>query len=287
MNCQITFMNEIMESIYLRGKKSQMGVDDYNHYKNGMELSIEVKRIVDNIDCTRIAMDDLVKISIVRKQIGLYYNYKKDHSLSTVSDYLRFVQTMNKSYQNHVLQTNVMKVLEKTNEFNNRGYKHIRNSTIKAFDKIVLYNNSSFSNVKLFIDNEFNALYESIGSIRYKILIIIEKVKIKKGQQKGNSLVKLLKSLKYGLIQKKYNAKLKRIRSNNKDQIKVAFLVIFDTVFPYKKIFELMLDDPFFDPYIIVVPTVSRSFKYQIDTMCKTYESFHLSYKERVILGFD
>lgn len=70
-------------------------------------------------------------------------------------------------------------------------------------------------------------------------------------------------------------------------KIKVAFLVIFDSVFPARPVFEKMLKDTTFDPYIFVIPNIQNSLKYQLNTMQSSYESLFSQYKERVIKAYN
>lgn len=65
----------------------------------------------------------------------------------------------------------------------------------------------------------------------------------------------------YYTVQSRYLSVIHSIRSK-KGAIRVAFLVVFDTVFPYWKVFDSMLKDHVFDPFIVVVPNISRSFDY-------------------------
>lgn len=70
-------------------------------------------------------------------------------------------------------------------------------------------------------------------------------------------------------------------------KLRVAFLVVFNSVFPARPIFEAMLQDTVFDPYIIVVPNVSSTMKYQIDTFDESYNSLSTQYPEKVIKCYD
>lgn len=70
-------------------------------------------------------------------------------------------------------------------------------------------------------------------------------------------------------------------------KLKVAFLVVFNSVFPVRPVFELMLKDPVFDPYIIVVPNISRTYKYMVDTYHEALSALTEQYGERVIGAYD
>jgi hypothetical protein len=83
----------------------------------------------------------------------------------------------------------------------------------------------------------------------------------------------------------KERAILKKYLEDGK--IKVAFVVVFDSVFPTKPIFEKMLADDIFDPYIIVVPNASRSFKYQLDLYNEALTSLSEQYPGRVVGAFN
>ncbi|MCX2717880.1 hypothetical protein OQH61_09055, partial [Helicobacter sp. MIT 21-1697] len=66
-------------------------------------------------------------------------------------------------------------------------------------------------------------------------------------------LRKLRKNRKYN---KKYRSIIQSISRRN--PIRVAFLVKYDSMFPAQKIFELMLEDSVFEPFIIVMPDTHR-----------------------------
>lgn len=86
-----------------------------------------------------------------------------------------------------------------------------------------------------------------------------------------------------------YSRKIKILRNKyaNEGKIKIAFLVIFNSIFPTKPLFEAMLEDSTFDPYIIVIPNVSRSLKYQVDTFNEAFLSFSNQFPGRVLAGYD
>ncbi len=95
-------------------------------------------------------------------------------------------------------------------------------------------------------------------------------------------MIELLKKIfkgnsKFFKNQRRYRSAIRTLRKQhlNSNKIKVAFLVVFDSVFPAKPIFEKMLDDAVFEPVIIVVPNVSRTMKYQIDTLKKLLPDYH------------
>lgn len=48
-----------------------------------------------------------------------------------------------------------------------------------------------------------------------------------------------------------------------------------------------MLNDSFFDPYIFVVPNVSKSMKYQVDALNKSFNALFSQYGERVRMGYN
>lgn len=86
-------------------------------------------------------------------------------------------------------------------------------------------------------------------------------------------------------IQKSYSKKIRKLSKLKK--IKVAFLVTFKATFPARPVFEKMLDDDYFDPYIIVIPNVFRTMKYQIDLYRDTYSTLHEQFGDRVIHGYN
>lgn len=93
----------------------------------------------------------------------------------------------------------------------------------------------------------------------------------------------------YRKTQNSYPAKIAALRSYVQEhkQLRAAFLVIFSSVFPSEAIFEKMLSDPIFDPYIIVIPDMQRSLRHKISTYRETYQELHDKYGDRVLNGLD
>lgn len=62
------------------------------------------------------------------------------------------------------------------------------------------------------------------------------------------------------LQQKTFMKLQQRIKNRIKKQqkLRVAFLCMYDSAFQYSSIFEKMLEDDFFEPFIVVIPDVLR-----------------------------
>ena len=94
-------------------------------------------------------------------------------------------------------------------------------------------------------------------------------------------------SMSFTHIQNAYGKKKNSI-SRIKGKIKVAFFVTFKQSFPSRSIFELMISDKDFDPYIVITPNVSRTMTYQVNLMEDAFDSLSKEYgAERVIKGYD
>lgn len=88
--------------------------------------------------------------------------------------------------------------------------------------------------------------------------------------------------------QASYRDKVQRIATLiDKGRLKVAFIVLFDTTFPGKPLFELMLKDSAFDPYIIVVPNIAVSKEFASRVFNETLISLKEEYDDRVVAGYD
>ena len=59
---------------------------------------------------------------------------------------------------------------------------------------------------------------------------------------------------------KRYQYAFQRMREKytHGEKIRVGFSVIFDSVFPLRHVFELMLEDELFSPFLIAMPDISR-----------------------------
>lgn len=139
--------------------------------------------------------------------------------------------------------------------------------------------------------------------IRDENPLVKQQKKAKKKEERKQKLLRPVRSVyhKYKDLKKKsfykkiynsYPAKIEAIRERfQKDKVlKVAFLTIFDSVFPGQPVFEKMLQMPEFDPYLIVMPDVdkARGTDYTIATYNKSLNSFLEKYgNEHVISGYD
>lgn len=94
--------------------------------------------------------------------------------------------------------------------------------------------------------------------------------------------------LPYLRIQKGYKAKLERIsqKARAEGKIKVAFILVFNSVFPTRPVFEAMLNSERFDPYIIIAPNVSRGHRYQMQVYNEALSALTQQYPGRVIGGY-
>lgn len=94
---------------------------------------------------------------------------------------------------------------------------------------------------------------------------------------------------KFKAVQKHYReveCTIKSIYEKN-GVIKVAYIIVFNSVFPCRPVFEEMCKDPAFDPYIIVAPNISGTYKYLLDTYTETFDALSEQYGGRVINGYD
>lgn len=69
-----------------------------------------------------------------------------------------------------------------------------------------------------------------------------------------------------------------KAKINSGEKIRVCFMVIFDSVFPAKPLFEKMLEDDMFEPFILVIPDKARGDEHMFKEMEKTYNSLSQKY---------
>lgn len=86
---------------------------------------------------------------------------------------------------------------------------------------------------------------------------------------------KILKTLhRQGAI---VNALRNKVKSGEK--IRIGFYVVYDSVFPAEPVFQNFLNDPMFEPFILVIPDVARGEDNMFWQMDKTYKSLSSKYK--------
>ena len=93
----------------------------------------------------------------------------------------------------------------------------------------------------------------------------------------------ILKGLKALLVQMSINLKVKKIKIKHKGTLKVAFMVVYDSVFPLERVFKLMLNDPMFDPEIIVIPDMASGNNHRERVMSLTLANLKSKYGASVI----
>lgn len=111
-------------------------------------------------------------------------------------------------------------------------------------------------------------------------------------KQKHPGLVRMKKQLpnfKFLRVQWSYPGKLRRIakKAQREGSVKVAFLLVFNSVFPTRPVFEAMLENDRFDPYIVIAPNVSRTHVYQMEIYKEAVEALKEQYPGRVVETYD
>ena len=91
------------------------------------------------------------------------------------------------------------------------------------------------------------------------------------------------------LAYSRYPAKIRAIRKvyRSTKKMKVAFLVLFNGVFPFRAVFEKMCTDSHFDPWIIVIPNATRTREYQQKKYSEAFHDLSQQYGNRVLHGYD
>lgn len=94
---------------------------------------------------------------------------------------------------------------------------------------------------------------------------------------------KILKMLWHKRIQRR----VRFLRTVEERPLKVCFCVVFDSVFPLARVFELMRDDASFDPYILVIPDVSRGNDNMSRVMKNSFDNLSAKYGDRVLSSLE
>ena len=90
--------------------------------------------------------------------------------------------------------------------------------------------------------------------------IFLEREKANLELKRINKENKEVKNKLFYLNQKKYLYVIEKIRDKVKrgKKIRVCFFVMYDGSFSYKPLYEEMLEDKIFDPFIVIIPDISR-----------------------------
>lgn len=104
----------------------------------------------------------------------------------------------------------------------------------------------------------------------------------KQQRRKFRDYMSLLFSIKEDKLLKNLRNKVK-----HGSRVKVGFLVVFDSVFQSLSLFEKMLQDDLFEPFIIVIPDVCRGKDNQMTRLSSTYVTLSSLYSGYVFKGYD
>jgi hypothetical protein len=72
----------------------------------------------------------------------------------------------------------------------------------------------------------------------------------------------------------------------SRKKIRVGFFVVFSSVFPGRALFEKMLDDDLFQPFIVIIPDTARGHENMLQTISKSYADLKQRY-EKVYNAYD
>lgn len=80
--------------------------------------------------------------------------------------------------------------------------------------------------------------------------------------------------------EKRTKTQIKHLRKKIKkgEKIRVCFSVVFDSVFPAENVYKKMLDDEIFEPFILIIPDVTRGEENMFYQMDKTYKTLSAKY---------
>ena len=144
--------------------------------------------------------------------------------------------------------------------------------------------------------NKINRAIETgrLGIVKYGFNFVRHRLFGQLIEKINNKTFKAFKSKKarlkkYNEVQQSYKGKLENIRKSVSSgrPIKVAHFVIFSSVFQSEAVFQKMLEDSCFDPYIIVTPDMQRSHYQKVTQYNQTYKELFEKYGNRVISGYD
>lgn len=121
---------------------------------------------------------------------------------------------------------------------------------------------------------------------RDKISLEKEKLdfELKKIKKEENNI----KNKLFYLNQKKYLYVVEKIKKRVKKgkKIRVCFFIMYDGSFSYKPLYEKMLSDDSFEPFIVIIPDTSRGEDHLIFSLENAYNNLSKKYK-KVYKGYD
>lgn len=87
-------------------------------------------------------------------------------------------------------------------------------------------------------------------------------------------------------LNKGYQYDFRRIREKyiRGEKIRVGFSVVFDSVFPLHHVFELMLKEDIFEPFLIAMPDISRGREHMLDCYIRACASLQMQYPDAELM---
>lgn len=74
-----------------------------------------------------------------------------------------------------------------------------------------------------------------------------------------------------------------KLRAKKEKKIRVAFLVVYDMVFQFEHVFQLMLEDEMFDPYIVIIPDTLRGKENMLLSLESSYKTLSIKYPGKIL----
>lgn len=136
----------------------------------------------------------------------------------------------------------------------------------------------------MFFDGKWIKLKIASLNALYKIAYLIIKMFFKKEAQ-----VSYLKKYERYKLYRYYIKRIPdytkilrslKLKQKRKEKIRVGFLVIYDSVFSARSLYEEMLLSDVFDPFIVIIPDIARSQEHMLKVFNKSYQNLSEKYQK-------
>ena len=226
---------------------------------------------------------DLIYEQNLKEKIGnKCYDYLiKNHRLeNTFKNFAKYIKESTLTIGECLKHPKMKKCVKKYSRYRKNG---------GAWDEYIKYRRLKLKHklYKLICDKIKNK--KSFNSLDYKTFKHYSKRLTKVGIKVESEALKNYELQKLSDLQKKYSSAKQKLAKNinNGAKIKVGFMVVFDSVFPAKPLFEKMLNDPIFEPFILIIPDISRGEENLFFQMNKTYETLSREFPNYVYKSWD
>ncbi|HEF4457837.1 TPA: hypothetical protein SAK09_000910 [Campylobacter coli] len=287
-------LQELLEDFIAPNKKQELSELVYQYFKNNYHINTSANLFLTYILQTNLKISDFLKIKKIKNFI-CNANFARKHHYD-MNDFLKLQNKKN-------LPPFLFKIFFIKKLLTDNLKKDIELNSIETYTKNT-YSLFGLTTIKTYLSNSFYIIkYFGFNIYRTKTnktskKYYFSKIKLLEKINSGNELkiilfhfIPIYRNKKsydnyYLAIQRHYETVRQNIKHNitrNQSKVRVGFYTM--GVFSYESLYKAMEKSDFFEPFILIIPDVSRSDRTE-NISQESYERFKSNYSN-VFLGYD